>query len=233
LRVVEPSAMREVLVEVPKVKWEDIGDLEEVKKTLREMVEWPLKYRESFERLGIQPPKGILLYGPPGCGKTLLAKAVATESGANFIAVKGPELLSKWFGESEKRVRDLFKKAKQVAPCIIFFDEIDALAPRRGIGMHEASERIVAQLLTEISGIEEVKNVVLIAATNRPDLVDPALLRPGRLDKLVFIPPPDEKARLEILKVHTRKVPLAKDVNLEELAKRTEGYSGADSRSFG
>ena len=228
LRVVEPSAMREVLVEVPKVKWEDIGDLEEVKKTLREMVEWPLKYRESFERLGIQPPKGILLYGPPGCGKTLLAKAVATESGANFIAVKGPELLSKWFGESEKRVRDLFKKAKQVAPCIIFFDEIDALAPRRGIGMHEATERIVAQLLTEISGIEEVKNVVLIAATNRPDLVDPALLRPGRLDKLVFIPPPDEKGRLEILKVHTRKVPLAKDVNLEELAKRTEGYSGAD-----
>jgi AAA+ superfamily predicted ATPase/intein/homing endonuclease len=159
---------------------------------------------------------------------TLIAKAVATESGANFIAVKGPELLSKFFGESEKRVRDLFKKAKQVAPCIIFFDEIDALAPRRGIGMHEASERIVAQLLTEISGIEEVKNVVLIAATNRPELVDPALLRPGRLDKLVFIPPPDEKARLEILKVHTRKVPLAKDVNLEELAKRTEGYSGAD-----
>jgi SpoVK/Ycf46/Vps4 family AAA+-type ATPase len=228
LRIVEPSAMREVLVEVPKVKWEDIGGLEEVKKLLREMVEWPLKYRESFERLGIEPPKGILLYGPPGVGKTLLAKAVATESGANFIAVKGPELLSKFFGESEKRVRDLFKKAKQVAPCIIFFDEIDALAPRRGIGMHEASERIVAQLLTEISGIEEVKNVVLIAATNRPELVDPALLRPGRLDKLIFIPPPDEKARLEILKVHTRKVPLAKDVNLEELAKRTEGYSGAD-----
>jgi transitional endoplasmic reticulum ATPase len=220
--------MREVLVEVPKVKWEDIGDLEEVKKTLREMVEWPLKYRESFERLGIQPPKGILLYGPPGCGKTLLAKAVATESGANFIAVKGPELLSKWFGESEKRVRDLFKKAKQVAPCIIFFDEIDALAPRRGAGMHEATERVVAQLLTEISGIEDVKNVVLIAATNRPELVDPALLRPGRFDKLVFIPPPDEKGRLEILKVHTRKVPLAKDVNLEEIAKRTEGYSGAD-----
>jgi SpoVK/Ycf46/Vps4 family AAA+-type ATPase/intein/homing endonuclease len=228
LRVVEPSAMREVLVEVPKVKWEDIGDLEEVKKTLREMVEWPLKYRESFERLGIQPPKGILLYGPPGCGKTLLAKAVATESGANFIAVKGPELLSKWFGESEKRVRDLFKKAKQVAPCIIFFDEIDALAPRRGAGMHEATERVVAQLLTEISGIEDVKNVVLIAATNRPELVDPALLRPGRFDKLVFIPPPDEKGRLEILKVHTRKVPLDKDVNLEEIAKRTEGYSGAD-----
>ena len=228
LRIVEPSAMREVLVEVPKVKWEDIGGLEEVKKTLREMVEWPLKYRESFERLGIEPPKGILLYGPPGCGKTLIAKAVATESGANFIAVKGPELLSKWVGESEKRVRELFKKAKQVAPAIIFFDEIDALAPRRGLGIHEVTERIVAQLLTEISGIEDVKNVVLIAATNRPDLIDPALLRPGRFDKLVFIPPPDEKARLEILKVHTRKVPLAKDVDLEEIAKRTEGYSGAD-----
>ncbi|MGC8993273.1 MAG: AAA family ATPase, partial [Candidatus Aenigmatarchaeota archaeon] len=151
-----------------------------------------------------------------------------TESGANFIAVKGPELLSKWFGESEKKVRELFRKAKQVAPCIIFFDELDALAPRRGIGMHEATERVVSQLLTEISGIEEVKNVVLIAATNRPDLIDPALLRPGRIDKLVFIPPPDEKGRLEILKVHTRKVPLAKDVSLEEIAKRTEGYSGAD-----
>ncbi|MGC9200498.1 MAG: AAA family ATPase, partial [Candidatus Aenigmatarchaeota archaeon] len=228
LRVVEPSAMREVLVEVPKVKWEDIGGLEEVKKTLKEMIEWPLKYPQSFERMGITPPKGILLYGPPGCGKTLLAKAVATESGANFIAVKGPELLSKWFGESEKKVRELFRKAKQVAPCIIFFDELDALAPRRGIGMHEATERVVSQLLTEISGIEEVKNVVLIAATNRPDLIDPALLRPGRIDKLVFIPPPDEKGRLEILKVHTRKVPLAKDVSLEEIAKRTEGYSGAD-----
>ncbi|MEM5815478.1 MAG: CDC48 family AAA ATPase [Candidatus Aenigmatarchaeota archaeon] len=228
LRVVEPSAMREVLVEVPKVKWEDIGDLDEAKRILKEMVEWPLKYRDAFERMGIEPPRGILLYGPPGTGKTLLAKAVANESGANFIAVKGPELLSKWFGESEKRIRELFRRAKQVAPCIIFFDEIDALAPRRGIGMHEATERIVSQLLTEISGIEDIKNIVIIAATNRPDLVDPALLRPGRIEKLVYIPPPDEKGRLEIFKIHTKKMPLAKDVNLEELAKRTEGYSGAD-----
>ncbi|MCX8190626.1 MAG: CDC48 family AAA ATPase [Candidatus Aenigmarchaeota archaeon] len=228
LRIVEPSAMREVLIEVPKVRWDDIGDLEEAKRVLREMVEWPLKYRESFERMGIEPPRGILLYGPPGTGKTLLAKAVANESGVNFIAIKGPELLSKWFGESEKRIRELFRKAKQVAPCIIFFDEIDALAPRRGIGMHEATERIVSQLLTEISGIEDIKNVVIIAATNRPDLVDPALLRPGRIEKLVFVPSPDEKGRLEILKIHTRKMPLGKDVDLEDLAKRIEGFSGAD-----
>ncbi|MEM5815163.1 MAG: CDC48 family AAA ATPase [Candidatus Aenigmatarchaeota archaeon] len=228
LRIVEPSAMREVLVEVPKVKWEDIGDLEEPKRILKEMVEWPLKHRQSFEILGIEPPKGILLYGPPGTGKTLLAKAVASESGANFIAVKGPELLSKWFGESEKRIRELFRRAKQVAPCIIFFDEIDALAPRRGIGVHEATERIVSQLLTEMSGIEDIKNVVIIAATNRPDLVDPALLRPGRIEKLVFVPPPDEKGRLEILKIHTRRMPLAQDVNLEEIAKKIEGFSGAD-----
>ncbi len=227
LKVVEPSAMREVLVEIPKVKWDDIGGLEEVKQQLKEMVEWPLKYPESFEKLGITPPKGILLYGPPGCGKTLLAKAVANESGANFISVKGPELLSKWFGESEKKIRELFKRAKQVSPCIIFFDEIDALAPRRGLGMHEATERIVSQLLTEMSGIEEMKNVVIIAATNRPDLIDPALLRPGRIDRFVLVPAPDEKGRLEILKVHTRKMPL-KNVDLKELAKRTEGFSGAD-----
>ncbi len=227
LKVVEPSAMREVLVEVPKVKWEDIGGLEEVKQQLKEMIEWPLKHPESFERLGITPPKGILLYGPPGCGKTLLAKAVANESGANFISVKGPELLSKWFGESEKKIRELFKRAKQVSPCIIFFDEIDALAPRRGLGMHEATERIVSQLLTEMSGIEEMKNVVIIAATNRPDLIDPALLRPGRIDRFVLVPAPDEKGRLEILKVHTKNMPL-KNVDLKELAKRTEGFSGAD-----
>jgi len=227
LKIVEPSAMREVLIEVPKVKWEDIGDLQEVKQALKEMVEWPLKHPESFERLGIRPPKGILLYGPPGCGKTLLAKAVANESGANFISVKGPELLSKWFGESEKKIRELFKRAKQVSPCIIFFDEIDALAPRRGFGMHEATERIVSQLLTEMSGIEELKNVVVMAATNRPDLIDPALLRPGRIDRFVLVPAPDEKGRLEILKVHTRDMPL-KNVDLKEIAKRTEGFSGAD-----
>ncbi|MEM5801862.1 MAG: AAA family ATPase [Candidatus Aenigmatarchaeota archaeon] len=228
LRMVEPSAMREVLVEVPKVRWEDIGGLEDVKRALKEMIEWPLKYPDSFKRLGITPPKGILLYGPPGTGKTLLAKAVANESGANFIYVKGPELTSKWFGESERMIRDLFRRAKQVAPVIIFFDEIDALAPRRGFGMHEATERIVSQLLTEISGLEELKNIVIIAATNRPDLVDPALLRPGRLDRLILVPPPDEKSRLEIFKVHTRNMPLAKDVDLKELASKTEGYSGAD-----
>jgi transitional endoplasmic reticulum ATPase len=231
LKMVEPSAMREVLVEIPKVKWEDIGGLENVKQALKEMVEWPLKYSESFERMGITPPKGILLYGPPGCGKTLLAKAVANESGANFISVKGPELLSKWFGESEQRIRELFRRAKQVAPAIIFFDEIDALAPRRGFGIHEASERIVSQLLTEMSGIEEMKGVVVIAATNRPDLVDPALLRPGRIDRFVLVPAPDEKERLEILKIHTRNMPL-KNVDLKELVKKTEGYSGADLESL-
>jgi len=227
LKMVEPSAMREVLVEIPKVKWDDIGGLENVKQALKEMVEWPLKYPESFERMGITPPKGILLYGPPGCGKTLLAKAVANESGANFISVKGPELLSKWFGESEQKIRELFRRAKQVAPAIIFFDEIDALAPRRGFGTHEASERIVSQILTEMSGIEEMKGVVVIAATNRPDLVDPALLRPGRIDRFVLVPPPDEKERLQILKIHTRNMPL-KDVDLKEIVKKTEGFSGAD-----
>ncbi|MDI6799012.1 MAG: CDC48 family AAA ATPase [Candidatus Aenigmarchaeota archaeon] len=227
LRIVEPSAMREVLVEVPKVKWEDVGGLEDVKQALKEMVEWPLKTPESFERIGISPPKGILLYGPPGCGKTLLAKAVANESGANFISVKGPELMSKWFGESEQRIRELFRRAKQVAPSIIMFDEIDALTPRRGFGMHEATERVVSQLLTEMSGIEEMKGVVVIAASNRPDLIDPALLRPGRIDRFVLVPAPDEKTRLEILKIHTKNMPL-KGVDLKDLAKRTEGFSGAD-----
>jgi 26S proteasome subunit P45 family len=228
LRIVEPSAMREVLVEIPKVKWEDIGGLENVKEALREMVEWPLKYPDSFARMGIEPPRGILLYGPPGTGKTLLAKAVANESGANFIAVKGPELRSKWVGESERMIRDLFRRAKQVAPCIIFFDEIDALAPKRGLGYGEhATESIVSQLLTEMSGLEELKDVVVIAATNRPDMIDPALLRPGRFDRQILVPPPDEKARLEILKVHTKKMPL-KGVDLKEIARLTEGFSGAD-----
>jgi len=228
LKIVEPSAMREVLIEVPNVRWDDIGDLEDVKQQLREAVEWPLKYPESFKKLGIKPPKGILLYGPPGCGKTLLAKAVATESEANFISVKGPELLSKWYGESERRIRELFRRARQVAPSIIFFDEIDAMAPRRGFGMHEVSERIVSQLLTEMSGIEELKDVVIIAATNRPDMLDPALLRPGRFDRLIYVPEPNEEARLKILKVLTKKMPLAKDVDLKKIAKMTEGYSGAD-----
>ena len=229
LKVVQPSAMREVLVEIPNVKWEDVGDLEEVKEALKEAVQWPMKYRESFERLGIKPPKGILLYGPPGCGKTHIVKALANESGANFISIKAGEILSKWFGESEQRIREIFRKARQVAPCIIFFDEIDSIAPRRGLwGDSHATERVVSQLLTEMSGLEELKDVVVVAATNRPDILDPALLRPGRFDKLIFVPPPDEKGRYEILKVHTKNIPLAKDVDLKEIAKRTQGYSGAD-----
>ena len=228
LKMVEPSALREVLLEVPNVRWDDIGGLEDVKQELREAVEWPLKYPEAFAGLGITPPKGILLYGPPGTGKTLLAKAVANESEANFIGIRGPEVLSKWVGESEKRIREIFRKARQAAPTVIFIDEIDAIAPARGAEGDRVTDRLINQLLTEMDGIERNSGVVVIAATNRPDILDPALLRPGRFDRLVLVPAPDEKARLEILKVHTRRVPLAKDVNLEELAKRTEGYSGAD-----
>ncbi|WP_297512250.1 CDC48 family AAA ATPase, partial [Thermococcus sp.] len=228
LKMVEPSALREVLLEVPNVRWDDIGGLEDVKQELREAVEWPLKYPEAFMGLGITPPKGILLYGPPGTGKTLLAKAVANESEANFIAIKGPEVLSKWVGESEKNIREIFRKARQAAPTVIFIDEIDAIAPRRGTDVNRVTDRLINQLLTEMDGIERNSGVVVIAATNRPDILDPALLRPGRFDRLILVPAPDEKARLEIFKVHTRKVPLAEDVNLEELAKRTEGYTGAD-----
>ncbi|MCD6593813.1 CDC48 family AAA ATPase, partial [Candidatus Bathyarchaeota archaeon] len=230
LRDVEPSAMREVLVEVPSVKWDDIGGLKEAKLELQEAVEWPLKYSEIFEHMDARPPKGILLYGPPGTGKTLLAKAVANESEANFISIKGPEVLSKWVGESERAIREVFRKAKQAAPSIIFFDEIDAIAPVRGSGVGDSNvtERVISQLLTEMDGLEELRGVVVIAATNRPDIVDPALLRPGRFDKLLYIPPPDLEARKEILKIHTRKKPLADDVNLDEIAKRTEGYTGAD-----
>ncbi|USS40671.1 CDC48 family AAA ATPase [Thermococcus aggregans] len=228
LKMVEPSALREVLIEVPNVRWEDIGGLEEVKQELREAVEWPLKYPEAFMAMGITPPKGILLYGPPGTGKTLLAKAVATESEANFIGIRGPEVLSKWVGESEKNIREIFRKARQAAPTVIFIDEIDAIAPRRGTDVNRVTDRLINQLLTEMDGIEENSGVVVIAATNRPDILDPALLRPGRFDRLILVPAPDEKARLEIFKVHTRNVPLAEDVSLEELAKRTEGYTGAD-----
>ncbi|MEM5814680.1 MAG: CDC48 family AAA ATPase [Candidatus Aenigmatarchaeota archaeon] len=228
LRMVQPSAMREVLVEVPKVKWDDVGGLEEVKGSLKEAVEWPLKSPDSFKRLGINPPRGIMLYGPPGCGKTFIVKALANESGANFIAIKGPELLSKWVGESEQHVRDVFRRAKQVAPCIVFFDEIDALAPRRGMdsGSH-VTEQVVSQMLTEMSGIEDMNGVVIVAATNRPDIVDPALLRPGRFDRLIYVPAPDKKTRLEILKKQTRNMPL-KGTDLDALAEKTEGYSGAD-----
>ncbi|MBC7219693.1 MAG: CDC48 family AAA ATPase, partial [Hadesarchaea archaeon] len=234
LKIVEPSAMREVLVEVPNVHWDDIGGLEKAKQELREAVEWPMKHPEAFKRLGIEPPKGILLYGPPGTGKTMLARAVATESEANFISIKGPELLSKWVGESERGVRETFRKAKMAAPAVIFFDEIDALVPRRGSGFGDShvTERVISQLLTELDGLEKLEKVVVIGATNRPDLIDPALLRPGRFDRLVLVPAPDLKSRLEILKIHTKKMPLAKDVDLEQIAKETEGYSGSDLASL-
>ncbi|MBI2541774.1 CDC48 family AAA ATPase [Candidatus Woesearchaeota archaeon] len=210
LKVVRPSALREVLVEIPNVKWADIGGLIDVKQELIEAVEWPLKHPESFKRLGVTPPRGILLYGAPGTGKTLLAKAVANESEANFILVKGPELLSKWVGESEKAVREIFKKARQVSPCIIFFDEVDALAPRRGMSTDShVSERVVNQLLTEIDGLEDLHDVVVIAATNRPDIVDTALLRPGRFDRMILTHVPDESTRLEIFRVHTKGMPIA------------------------
>ena len=202
LKNIEPSAMREVLVEVPNVKWDDVGGLEHAKQELMEAVEWPLKYPDVFRVVNITPPKGIMLYGPPGTGKTLLAKAVANESNANFISVKGPELLSKWVGESEKHVREMFRKARQVAPSVIFFDEIDSLAPRRGgIGDSHVTERVVSQLLTELDGLEELKDVVVIAATNRPDMVDPALLRAGRIERHIYIPAPDKKAREEIFRI--------------------------------
>ncbi|MET1125004.1 MAG: CDC48 family AAA ATPase, partial [Archaeoglobaceae archaeon] len=229
LKEIEPSAMREVLVEIPKVTWDDVGGLEDVKREIIEAVEWPLKYPEKFKKFGIKPPKGVLLYGPPGTGKTLIAKAVANECNANFISVKGSELLSKWLGESEKAVRRIFRKARQVAPCIIFFDEIDAIAQMRGIDEgSRAVERVLNQLLTEMDGLEELQGVIVIGATNRPDILDPALLRPGRFDRLVYVRPPDKKSRLAIFKIHTRNMPLAEDVDLEALAEMTEGYVGAD-----
>lgn len=229
LKDIEPSALREVFIEVPKVKWEDIGGLGNVKRELQESIEWPMAHPESFKHLGIKPPRGILLYGPPGTGKTLLAKAVATESGANFIGVRGPELFSKWVGESEKGVRQIFKKAKQAAPSIVFFDELDAIAPRRGVyeGSH-VTESVVNQILTSMDGIESLEGVTVIGASNRPDMIDPALLRAGRFEKLIFVEPPDYDARLAIFRVHTKNMPLAKDVCLEDLAERTENCVGAD-----
>ncbi|AXV39799.1 CDC48 family AAA ATPase [Methanobacterium sp. BAmetb5] len=230
LKEIQPSALREVLVQVPDIKWEDIGGLENAKQELREAVEWPLKYPESFDKFGVTPPKGVLIYGPPGTGKTLLAKAVANESQANFIAVKGPELLSKWVGESEKGVREVFRKARQTAPTVIFFDEIDSIASARSGSSTDSgvTQRVVNQLLTEIDGLEELQDVAVIAATNRVDIMDPALLRPGRFDRHVKVDDPDEKARLEIFKVHTKDMPLADDVDLEYLAKNTTKYVGAD-----
>ncbi|MEN4007183.1 MAG: CDC48 family AAA ATPase [Methanobacterium sp.] len=230
LKEIQPSALREVLVQIPDIKWDDIGGLEKAKQELKEAVEWPLKYPENFEKFGVRPPKGVLIYGPPGTGKTLLAKAVANESDSNFIAVKGPELLSKWVGESEKGVREVFRKARQTAPTVIFFDEIDSIASTRSGGSSDSgvTQRVVNQLLTEIDGIEELQDVAVIAATNRVDIIDPALLRPGRFDRHIKVDDPNEEARLEIFKVHSRKMPLADDVDLQYLAKNTEGYVGAD-----
>jgi transitional endoplasmic reticulum ATPase len=229
-RVVRPSAMREVIVQIPNVKWDDIGGLEDVKQKLKESVEWPIKHAESFKRLGIRPPRGILLFGPPGTGKTLLAKAAAKETEMNFISIKGPELLSKWVGESEKAVRETFRKARQVAPCVIFFDEIDSIVPRRGMRGDSSgvTEQVVNQLLTEMDGLEELQNVIIIAATNRPDMIDPAMLRPGRIDRLIMVPPPSEEAIIEILKVHTKNMPISKKIDIKELAKKMKNYTGAD-----
>ena len=232
-REITPTAMREVYVEIPTVKWDDIGGLLDVKQELIEAVEWPIKKPEVFKRIGIQPPKGILLYGPPGCGKTMLARAISTESEANFISIKGPEIFSKWVGESEKAIREVFRKGRTAAPSIIFFDELDSVIPRRGVGYDSgATERVISQLLTEMDGIEALQNVVVIAATNRPDIIDPAALRPGRFDRLIYVPDPDERTRVQILKIHTKSVPFAKDVSLEELGKRTLGYSGADLQAL-
>jgi len=229
IKEIEPSALREVFVEIPDVKWEDIGGVAEVKQELQEAVEWPLKYHGLFVHSDATPPKGILLYGPPGTGKTLMAKAAAHESEANFISIKGPELLSKWVGESEKGVREIFRKARQASPCIVFFDEIDAIAPTRGLGSDShVTERVISQLLTELDGLEVLSDVIVIAATNRPDIIDAALLRPGRFDRLLYVPPPDKEARTQIIKIHTSKKPLADDVKIDVLSVQTEGYTGAD-----
>ena len=231
LKDVEPSALREIMVEIPKVKWDEVGGLEDVKQQLKETVEWPLTNPEGFERLGIKPPRGLLLYGPPGNGKTLIAKAIATESAANFIAIKGPEVMSKWVGESEKKLREVFRKAKQVSPCIVFLDELDALAPTRGTGGdNNVSDRLVDQLLTSMDGLENMEGVITIGATNRPEIIDQALLRPGRFDRMILVGEPDEDARKKILKIHTKSVPL-KNVKLGVLAKKMVGYTGADIES--
>jgi len=233
LQVVRPSAMREVLVETPNTKWEDVGGIDQAQQELKEVVEWPLKYPDSFERLGISPPRGVLLYGPPGTGKTLLAKAVAKESEANFIQVKGPELLSMWVGKSEEGVRKIFERARQVAPCIIFFDELDSLASKRGYDTgSKATERVLNQILAEMDGLEELNNVIVVGATNRPDMLDSALLRPGRFDRIVYVGVPDINGREQILRIHTRKMPLDKDVNLKKMAEEMEGYTGADIEGF-
>merc|ERR1719273_2122932 len=231
LRNIRPSAMREVLVEVPDVTWEDIGGMNELKLLLKQAVQWPIQHADGFKKFNIQPPKGLLMYGPPGCSKTLIAKAFANESGLNFVSIKGPELFSKWVGESEEAVRALFRRARRVAPSIIFFDEIDALGSERGGsgGGSKVGDRVLAQMLTEMDGVEDgMGQVTILAATNRPDMIDKALMRPGRLDRIVYVPLPDAETRLEIIKVHTKDKPLAEDVQLEELQRLTEGYSGAE-----
>jgi transitional endoplasmic reticulum ATPase len=230
MKEVEPSAIREVFVEVPDVKWNDVGGLDEIKEALKETVEWPLKYADLFKRADTKPPKGIILHGRPGTGKTYLAKALASESGVNFISVKGPQILSRYIGESEKGVRELFRMAKQASPCILFLDEIDSLTPRRtndgsGSGV---IERVIGQFLTEMDGIEDLKGVIVLAATNRIDLIDPALLRSGRFDLIFELPLPDVSTREKIFGIHTRNKPLAKKVQLNILAKKTEGLTGSD-----
>lgn len=226
---VAPSALREVFIETPDVSYSDIGGLDQIISELKEAVEWPLHNAEAFVRMGITPPRGVLLYGPPGTGKTMLAKAVAHESEANFISIKGPEVLSKWVGESEKAVREIFRKARQASPAVIFFDEIDSIAPRRGMASDSSvTERVISQFLTEIDGLEKLNDVVVIAGTNRPDIVDPALLRPGRFDRLVFVPSPDVQGRLDILDIYARRMPLADDVDLVKIAESTDGFVGSD-----
>ena len=231
---ITPTAMREVYIEVPTVHWDQVGGLDDVKQHLIESVEWPLKTPEMFTKLGIRPPKGILLYGPPGCGKTLLARAVATESEANFISIKGPEVFSKWVGESEKAIREIFRKARMAAPSVVFLDEIDSITPRRGMGMSDSgvSERVISQLLTEMDGIVSLQDIVIIAATNRPDMVDSAVMRPGRFDRLIYVPEPDDKGRLQIFKIYTKGMPISKDVDLNQLAILTKYYGGADIESL-
>ena len=233
IKDVTPSAMREVFLESPDIKWQDIGGLEGVKRELQEAIEWPLKYPDLYAKLGHTVPKGILLHGPSGTGKTLLAKAVATESEANFISVKGPELISKWIGESERGIREIFRRARQAAPCVIFLDEMDSIAPTRGMEGGGGTERIVSQILTEIDGISELHGVVILGATNRPDMIDPALLRPGRFDRIILVPNPDSQTRAKILQIHTNGKPLGQDVNIQKIAETmTEGFSGADTAAI-
>ena len=229
LRDITPSAMREVYIEIPDVDWEDIGGVDSVRKDIQEAVEWPLKYPDAYEKIGYSMPKGVMLHGPSGTGKTLIAKAVAKESGANFISVRGPELLSKWVGESERGIREVFRRARQASPCVIFFDELYSIAPLRGAsGDSQVSERVVSQLLTELDGIQSLDSVLVLAATNRMDMIDPALIRSGRFDKLLYIGQPEKDAREKILKIHTKGKPLSNEVNLSKIAEMTDGFSGAD-----